>query len=272
MKSATVGVAIVAISLGVSLAGCGSDSKSDTKSPSETTSTSTSAKTSAAPTTSAQASGPNETIADYVKQNNIQETPVTHSTPGAPTIDLPVPEGWSQLPESPDAPYGGIVFGTPAAPNDPPKILAMVSKLTGAVDTDKLLSYAPGELKNLPGFDGGDGEKDSLSGFPAYQIGGMYTRDGVQPADRPEDRGDPGQGRHLRVAAQRRRAGSRLQRVAGRDKRDRREDHDHTLSCSSAYSAIAISACFAESRCRASTLINGTLAGSESALRTSSAG
>jgi hypothetical protein len=176
--SATVRVAIVAISLGVSLAGCGSDSNSDTTSTPTSTSTSTSAKTGAAPTTSAQASGPNETIADYIKQNNIQETTVTHNTPGAPTIDLPVPDGWSLVPEGPDAPYGGIVFNTPTDPNDPPKILAILSKLTGNVDTDKLLSYAPGELKNLPGFDGGAGDRDRLSGFPAYQVGGMYTKDG----------------------------------------------------------------------------------------------
>ncbi len=174
-KSATVGVAIIAIALGIGVAGCGSDPKPE-KTSTSTTSVSTS---SAAPTTSAQASGPHETIADYIKQNNIQETPVTHSTPGAPTIDLPVPQGWSQVPEGPDAPYGGIVFNTPADPKDPPKILAIVSKLTGDVDTDKLLSYAPGELKNLPGFDGGDGEKNSLSGFPAYQVGGMYTKNGV---------------------------------------------------------------------------------------------
>ncbi|MFZ0834384.1 MAG: LpqN/LpqT family lipoprotein [Mycobacterium sp.] len=173
-KSSAVGVAILALTVGVGLTGCGSNSES------EKTSTSTSTSiSSAAPTTSAQASGPNETIADYIKQNDIQESTVTHSTPGAPKIDLPVPEGWSQIPENPGAPYGGIVFDAPAAPNDPPKVLAILSRLTGDVDTDKLLSHAPGEIKNLPGFDGGDGEKDSLSGFPAYQVGGMYTKDGV---------------------------------------------------------------------------------------------
>jgi hypothetical protein len=178
MSAAAVGIAIAAISLGVGLVGCSSSSKTTTTSSSSTTSTSS---TTAAPTsTSAQASGPNETIAEYIKQSNIQETTISHGTPGAPAIDLPTPDGWTQIPESTDAPYGGIVFSTPADPNDPPRIIAIVEKLTGNVDTDKLLSYAPGELKNLPGYDGGDGEKNTLSGFPAYQLGGNYTKNGTQ--------------------------------------------------------------------------------------------
>jgi hypothetical protein len=125
-------------------------------------------------------SAPNETIADYVKQNNIQETNITHSTAGAPAIDLAVPDGWIKVPESADAPYGGVIFNTPTDPNDPPKITSVLQKLTGNVDSDKLLSYAPGQLENLPGYDGGGGEKSTLSGFPAYQLGGNYTKNGAQ--------------------------------------------------------------------------------------------
>jgi Probable lipoprotein LpqN len=177
-SAAAVGVAIAAISLGVGLAGCGSHSKSTASSSSSTSSATTT--TNRATSTSAQASGPNQTIADYIKQNGIQETMINHSTPGAPTIDLPVPDGWKVVPESSDAPYGGIVFNTPTDPNDPPKILAIVEKLTGNVDTDKLLAVAPGEVKNLQGYDGNDGEKTTLSNFPAYQLGGDYTKDGTQ--------------------------------------------------------------------------------------------
>ena len=177
-SAAAMGVAIAAISLGVGLAGCGSHSKSTTTSSS--TSTSSATTTTTTTSTSAQASGPNQTIADYIKQNGIQETMISHSTPGAPTIDLPVPDGWKVVPESTDAPYGGIAFNTPTDPNDPPKIIAIVEKLTGNVDTDKLLAVAPGEVKNLQGYDGGDGDKSMLSGFPAYQLGGDYTKDGAQ--------------------------------------------------------------------------------------------
>jgi serine/threonine protein kinase len=156
-------------------------SKSSNTSTSTSTSTSMAATTAttAAPSTSAAASGPNETIADYIKKNHIRERTITHGTPGAPTIDLPVPEGWTRIPDDADARYGGLVFNTPSNPNDPPNIIAIVEKLEGNVDTDKLLAVTPGEVKNLPGYKGGDGAKSTLSGYPAYQIGGSYTKNGA---------------------------------------------------------------------------------------------
>ena len=158
------------------LAGVQSSKSSNT---STSTSTSTSTATTSAPPAFAHASGPNETIGDYIKKNNIQETTIIHGTPGAPKIDLPVPVGWTWIPEGADAPYGGMVFSTPTDPKDPPKIIAIVAKLTGYVDTDKLLAVAPGEVKNLPGYNGGDCQKSTLSGYPAYQIAGSYTKNGV---------------------------------------------------------------------------------------------
>jgi len=150
---------------------------------SSNTSTSTSTATPSAPSTRriapAQASGPNETIADYIKKNKIKERTIAHGTPGAPTLDLPVPQGWTRIPDDADARYGGLVFDTPSNPNDPPNIIAIVEKLTGNVDTDKLLAVVPGEVKNLPGYNGGDGQKSTLSGYPAYQIAGSYTKNGV---------------------------------------------------------------------------------------------
>jgi hypothetical protein len=58
-------------------------------------------------------------------------------------------------------------------------ITARLEKLTGSVDTDKLLAVAPGEVKNLPGYVGGDCEKTTLNGHPACQLGGAYTKNGV---------------------------------------------------------------------------------------------
>jgi hypothetical protein len=143
------------------------------------TSTSRSTATASAPSTSEPPSGPNETIADYVKNNHIQATTITHGTRGAPTIDLPVPEGWIRIPDSPDAQYFGIVFNAPTNPDDPPMITARLEKLTGSVDTGKLLTVAPGEVRNLPAYNGGDCEKSTLSGQPACQIGGSYAKNGV---------------------------------------------------------------------------------------------
>lgn len=174
---AAVSIVVLALIGGmIILVGVQSSESSNT---STSTSTSTSTATTSAPSAFAQASGPNETIGDYIKKNNIQETTITHGTPGAPKIDLPVPVGWTWIPEGADAPYGGIVFNTPTGPKDAPKIIAIVAKLTGYVDTDKLLAVAPGEVKNLPGYNGGDGRKSTLSGHPAYQIAGSYTENGV---------------------------------------------------------------------------------------------
>ncbi len=149
MKHFTAAVATVALSL--ALAGCSFNIKTDsapTTSPTTTSPTTSTTTTSA--TTSAQAAGPNYTIADYIRDNHIQETPVHHGDPGSPTIDLPVPDDWRLLPESSRAPYGGIVYTQPADPNDPPTIVAILSKLTGDIDPAKVLQFAPGELKTCP--------------------------------------------------------------------------------------------------------------------------
>ncbi|WP_421842196.1 LpqN/LpqT family lipoprotein [Mycobacterium sp.] len=175
MKEFTAAIATVALSL--ALTGCGSNSKPDSN-PSTAAATTSATST----TSSVRASGSYYTIADYIKDNDITETTVHHGDPGSPTIDLAVPRDWHVLEESTGAPYGGIVYDQPANPRDPPTIIALVSKLTGNVDQAKILQFAPGELQNLPGFDGGDGTESTLGGFEAYQLGGSYTRDGTERA------------------------------------------------------------------------------------------
>ncbi|APE18551.1 LpqN/LpqT family lipoprotein [Mycolicibacterium pallens] len=180
---ATAGLA--AVSLSFALVGCGSDSKNDSKTSTSTststaTSTSKSTETSASPT---QAAGKNKTIQDYLKENQITETPVHRGDPGSPNIDLAMPPGWSDAgQQTPDWAYGAIVFDSPEDKNDPPSIIAIVSKLTGNVDPKKVLEFAPGELQNLPGWqslgDGSGANKSTLSGFDAVQLGGNYTKDG----------------------------------------------------------------------------------------------
>jgi hypothetical protein len=178
------GIAVAAVAIGVGLAGCGSDTKSEPTT-SEQTSTEASPTTSKAPpSTSAQAAGPNQTIVDYIKENGITETPVHRGDPGSPTIDLPFPPGWEDMgSRAPEWAYGAIVFTDPAMAQDPPTVIALVSKLTGNVDPAKVLEYAPGEIKNLPGYEGAEeGSPSTLGGFDATQIGGTYTRDGVKRA------------------------------------------------------------------------------------------
>lgn len=178
-------VAIAAVALGIGLAGCGSSTKTaPSTSSKETTSESKTTSSKAAPTTSAQASGSNKTIVDYIKENNIVETPVHHGDPGSPAINLPTPPGWEDAgSRTPDWAYKAILLSDPAVAHDPPTIIALVSKLSGNVDPTKILEFAAGEIKNLPGYDGAQqGSPSTLGGFDATQIGGTYTKDGVKRA------------------------------------------------------------------------------------------
>lgn len=175
MKHLTL--ATISVALSLALVGCGQGHKSGEK-----TSTSTSTRASTTSATSPQTSAPpaakaKYTIADYVKDNNISETPVHHGDPG-PNVDLPVPEGW-QLNQNSGTSYGGIVQSQPANPSDPPTVSALFSRLTGNVDPAKLIRFAPGEVQNLPGYQGGgDGSASTLGGFQAWQVGGTYQRGG----------------------------------------------------------------------------------------------
>jgi len=171
---------IVATALAVlALGACGSSDETAstaTSSPSDATTTSA-----AAATSSAHAAKPNVTLADYLRDNGIAETSIHHGDPGAPTIDLPMPPDWRPGGRAvPDFAYGGIIYDNPVSPRDPSSIFAMVSKLTGDIDPAKILEFAPGELRNLPGYKGGDGTPTTLDGFDAVQLAGTYVEDGAQ--------------------------------------------------------------------------------------------
>jgi hypothetical protein len=88
------------------------------------------------------------TIADYIKENGITETPVKRMDPGTPILDLPIPAGWGDAgSRTPDYAFGAIVGTDPTMAADPPSIVALMSKLTGDVDPAKILEYAPGDRR-----------------------------------------------------------------------------------------------------------------------------
>ena len=184
--STATGSAAALIALGLALTGCGSDSKTEATSSSTPSSSSSSAASSSAATSSAAPTatqaGTHPTIADYIKENGITETPVKRGDPGTPTVDLPTPEGWADAgPKTPPGAYGAIVFADPSVAADPPTIVAVMSRLTGNVDPAEIFKFAPGELQNLPGYESaGDGSDAKLGGFDAYQIGATYVQDGTK--------------------------------------------------------------------------------------------
>jgi len=182
----TVGAA-GAIALAVGLSACGSDTggtatPASSSASSSSGSPSSATSSSAAPSTSAQAAAPIMTLADYIRDNNIVETPVAPGDPGSPTIEIPPPQGWEEMgPNTPEGAYSGLVFtADPAMGATPPTVVTKVFKLTGNVDPAKVLEAAPGEVRALPGFQGADsGQPSKLSGFDAAVIGGTYPKDGV---------------------------------------------------------------------------------------------
>lgn len=185
--SALTGAAAAVAAIAIVLAGCGSDTKtaatsSSTASSTSSSKTTTSKKPKVPETTEAEVAGPNPTIADYLKQNDIQEIGVKMGDPSAPAVNLPVPDGWQPLTpeEAPDYAYGAIVYTGAEFESDPPNIVALMSKLSGDVDPQKIIDLAPGELNNLPDYKAGnEGGTSTLGEYPAYVLGGTYTRDGA---------------------------------------------------------------------------------------------
>jgi hypothetical protein len=190
-RTATVnGVAVVIVALGIGVVGCGSGSTPSSNKTSSTTSTATTA----APTTTAKPQskvaprttvpGPNPTIDSYIQQNGITQTPVHRGDPGAPTINFPIPDGWADAGgDTPATAIWAVVDNGPEAAKYTPSIVATVTKLSGDIDPQKLLDLAPGELKNLPGFQPrGAGSEDALADFPANEFGGTWVQDGQTKA------------------------------------------------------------------------------------------
>jgi len=169
-------VGLCAVTLTVTLAGCNATKTESTSAENSTTTSSAAASSTLAvpeiPT------GPNKTIADYINENKIIETPFNKDEPGAPVFDFPTPPDWALAgAQTPEWAYGAIVYQKPANPEDPPFVLAIISKLTGDVDPAKILEFAPGLLQNLPGYEqDGDVEKTTLSGFDGVEFQASYLK------------------------------------------------------------------------------------------------
>ena len=170
------GAGAAAIALTLTIAGCSSSDKKEPAATSTTTSeTTTSAETTAS--SAPQAAG-GETLDGYIKDAGLEKSTVAPGDPH-PSIELPVPQGWSKADPSDDSPHGGLVYNEAVNKADPPRIKETVFKLTGNVDQAKVLQLAGSGLKSLPGFEPlGESSDGELAGFKAAQTGGSYTKDG----------------------------------------------------------------------------------------------
>ena len=169
-------VGLCAVTLSVTLAGCNATKTESTSAESSTTTSSAAASSTLA--VPDMPTGPNKTIADYINENKIIETPFNKDEPGAPVFDFPTPPDWALAGvQTPEWAYGAIVYQKPVNPEDPPFVLAIISKLTGDVDPAKILEFAPGLLQNLPGYEqDGDVEKTTLSGFDGVEFQASYLK------------------------------------------------------------------------------------------------
>ena len=168
---------LCALTLSVALAGC--SAKTETKT--ESASASSAAETSGLAVPDLP-KGSHKTIADYVDEHKIVETPVTKDQPGAPTVEFAMPPGWKPAgARKPEWAYGAVIYGDAKDPADPPFMTAIFNKMTGDVLPAKILEYAPGLLKNLPGYtQDNDIQQTTLGGFDAIAFQGSYLRDGVR--------------------------------------------------------------------------------------------
>ncbi|MTE14509.1 LpqN/LpqT family lipoprotein [Nocardia aurantiaca] len=202
-----IGVAVAAVAVSVTLTGCSSKDRATSVSTSSASPSSSAARTTVAgnpgnsklaPRTLDTTGGSNYTIADYIKDQHITESQVHNGDPGAPAIGLPYPDGWANAgADTPDYAIGAIVYSGPdtAGANYTPNIIALMSKLQGKVDPQKLIDDAAGEIRNLPGFSQiGAGSVTTVSGFPAYRIAGTYTLQGIPAVSAQETVVIPGAG------------------------------------------------------------------------------
>lgn len=120
------------------------------------------------------------TLHQYIVDNNLAEVPFKKDDPGTPKIDFPFPPDWSPAGDrTPDWAYGAIVYDKAPDPNNPPFMYAIASKLTGNVDPQKILEYAPGQLNELPEFKPREApQRDKVGGYDAIDYVGTYVWEG----------------------------------------------------------------------------------------------
>ena len=158
------------------LTACSKNSDTATKGAGSQSQTSEKPKT---PTTGTAGKLP--TLADYIKQNEITETPIQLGDPNAPSLVVPGVLGWTDAGEdTPADAYAAMINTDPAFEADPPSVVVVYSKLSGNVDPAEILNIAPNEMKNLAQFDdsGHAPEPFKLAGYDAVRYGGTYLRDG----------------------------------------------------------------------------------------------
>ncbi|MBO0679429.1 LpqN/LpqT family lipoprotein [Mycolicibacterium sp. S2-37] len=171
------GAALVALATVVAVSACGSE-------PSNEQTVSSGASTTLPPVVTQTAVPPPEqraqtySIPDFIRDNGLTETVLHPGDPGAPTVAMPLPPGWVDAGvNTPEWAWSAMFLNDPALLADPPNIITIVSKLTGPGDLNRVLLFAPGELKAKREYRGTNGTPLRVSGFDGVQMEGTFLRD-----------------------------------------------------------------------------------------------
>jgi len=146
----------------------------------ERSATTTAAPPTLSPPTLVGTPGNYETIQTYIQKNGIEEKSQHRGDTSAPTVLVPIPEGWRDAgDESPNFAYQTLVYDGRDAPNSRPFLVVILSKLTGNVDPATVFGLASGELNNLSGWQSDNpGTIGKLDGYSQYQLGGTWNSEG----------------------------------------------------------------------------------------------
>lgn len=180
ITAASLLVASLFAAAGLALSGCTASFHA------ASVSTSRSSAPSAAPTSTG--SGEHHfTIADYIREADLTETPIHQGDASAPRIELPAIDGWvDATSQAPDTTYQAIKYTGEQVQgaNYTPNVVVIMSRLSGrSVDGDALLKAAGGEVRNLDGYTPiGTPQTDTVDGYYAYKIAGSYDLDGLPVA------------------------------------------------------------------------------------------
>ena len=170
--------AVVLLVAGITLATVsGGDDEPGGSEPSSAVATADDTTVSTTPEPAAHA----DTIADYIRDNNIVETALHRDDAGAPKLTLPTPPGWIDAGNrTPKWAYSAIVNDA-INPPDPPSAAALISRLTGDVNIDELLDLAPNELQNATDYKAiTEVTRGQISGFTSVHLGGTYVLNGTR--------------------------------------------------------------------------------------------
>ena len=186
--TAARGLGITMSAVALLLVGCGSDSSAPSSPSAEASSSSTkSSKTtpSQSPSATASADGDSPSLEDYFRDRGLTRTFARNGDPGAPQLNLPIPEGWQEVTSEdvPEEAWGAMVYGggNEVGP-DAPNIIVALSRLEGEVDQQELLDVTVNGVANIDGFEAmGPPEPASLGGYEARHVAGTITDEaGVQ--------------------------------------------------------------------------------------------